>query len=268
VAKSSLYFVREKHLMSLAHQLTILSSVLTSTAAGWRGGAGRAFFKQPAQRPVLFDIENCPYCRMVREAATALHLDLDIRPCPKNGLRFRVHAIEIGGRLQFPLLQDSNTGTVLYESGAIIDYLFRTYADRPAPGMYQKTAMHTACSMLATATRPTAGLRATASHAPKQPLVLWSFEASPYSRPVRELLCELEIPYTLHNLGKEHWTEIGPALQRLKPGPYVPKVGGKREGFMQQFGRVQLPFLQDPNTGAELFESEAIVAYLTSTYAA
>ena len=51
---------------------------------------------------------------MVREAATAVHLDLDIRPCPKNGTRFRAQAIEIGGKLQFPLLQDPNTGTVLY----------------------------------------------------------------------------------------------------------------------------------------------------------
>lgn len=254
--------------MSLAHQLTILSSVLTSTAAGWRGGAGRAFFKQPALRPVLFDIENCPYCRMVREAATALHLDLDIRPCPKNGTRYRMQAIEIGGKLQFPLLQDPNNGTVLYESGAIIDYLFRAYAKRSAPGMYKKTALHTASSMLATATRPMAGLRAKPSRTPEQPLALWSFEVSPYSRPVRELLCELEIAYSLHNLGKEHWTEIGPAVQRLKPGPYVPKVGGKREGFMREHGRVQLPFLQDPNTGVELFESEAILAYLQATYAA
>lgn len=254
--------------MSFAHQLTILSSVLTSTAAGWRGGAGRPSFKQPEQRPVLFDIENCPYCRMVREAATALHLDLDIRPCPKNGTRFRAQAIEIGGKLQFPLLQDPNTGTVMYESGDIIDYLFRTYAKRAAPGMYKKTALHTASSYLASATRTGAGQRAKPSRAPEQPLVLWSFEVSPYSRPVRELLCELEIPYSLHNLGKEHWTEIGPAAQRLKPGPYVPKAGGKREGFMRAHGRVQLPFLQDPNTGVELFESEAIMAYLTTTYAA
>ncbi len=253
--------------MSFAHQLNILSSVLTSTAAGWRGGAGRAYFKQPEQRPVLFDIENCPYCRMVREAATALHLDLDIRPCPKNGTRFRAQAIEVGGKLQFPLLQDPNTGTVLYESGAIIDYLFRAYANRPAPASYKKTPLHTASSLLASATRATAGMRVKPSRAPKKPLALWSFEISPYSRPVRELLCELEIPYSLHNLGKEHWTEIGPAVQRLKPGPYVPKVGGKREGFMQQHGRVQLPFLQDPNTGTELFESEAILSYLKANYA-
>lgn len=254
--------------MSLAHQLTILSSVLTSTAAGWRGGAGRAYFTQPKQRPILFDIENCPYCRMVREAATALHLDLDIRPCPKNGTRFRAEAIEIGGKLQFPLLQDPNTGSVLYESGDIINYLFASYAKRAAPGFYKKTALHTASSVLASATRPFSGLRAKPSRAPEQPLVLWSFEVSPYSRPVREMLCELEIPYSLHNLGKEHWSEIGPAVQRLKPGPYVPIAGGKRDGFMQQHGRVQLPFLQDPNTGAQLFESEAIMSYLKATYAA
>lgn len=84
---------------------------------------------------------------------------------------------------------------------------------------------------------------------------------------MRETLCELELPYTLHNLGKEHWSEIGPARQRLKPGPYRPRPGGKREAFFLKHGRVQVPYLEDPNTGTALFESAAIVAYLESRYA-
>ena len=31
---------------------------------------------------------------------------------------------------------------------------------------------------------------------------------------------------------------------------------------MKEMGRFQVPFLRDPNTGAELYESAAIVAYL------
>lgn len=252
--------------MSLSHQLQVLSSVVVSTAAGWRGGAGRAHAKQPALRPVLYEFEACPYCRMVREAATALHLDLDIRPCPKGGTRFRLEAEQLGGKQQFPLLHDPNTGSTLYESADIIEYLFQTYAGRAAPSLYQAKPIHQAASMLATAVRPMAGRKARPAKPAEHPLVLWSFEASPYSRLVRERLCEMELPYELHNLGKEHWTEIGPAVQRLKPGPYVPIAGGKREGFWQAHGRVQLPFLQDPNTGVSLFESEAILAYLDSQY--
>ncbi len=254
--------------MSLRHQLDILGSVLASSAAVWRGAAARrAHVQLPALPPILFDIENCPFCRLVREAATDLHLDLDIRPCPKGGKRFRAEAARLGGQLQFPLLVDPNTGVVLHESVAIINYLHNTYANRPAPFTYRGGKLNKVTSSLASVLRGRRGLKAHASVQPEQPLKLWSFEASPYSRPVRERLCELELPYRLHNMGKEHWTEIGPAVQRIKPGPYKPIAGGKRDEFMAQYGRVQVPYLEDPNTGAKLFESEAILAYLNKTYA-
>ena len=110
------------------------------------------------------------------------------------------------------------------------------------------------------------GLRFSPGKRPEQPLHLWSFEGSPFSRLVRERLCELEIPYTLHNLGKEHWTEIGPAKQRIKPGPYTPIPGGKRDAFFQVHKRVQVPYLEDPNTGEGLFESARILKYLDREY--
>ncbi len=253
--------------MTLKHQLHVVTSVVASTFAAWRGGAGRAHFQQPAERPVLYDIEASPYCRLVREAASALHLDLDIRPCPKGGQRFRPEAERLGGRCQFPLLIDSNTGKVLYESADIIDYLFQTYAGRTTPAGYRASRLHTAESFVATISRGLKGLKASPSRGAEQPLALWSFEASPYSRLVRERLCELELPYSVHNLGKEQWQDIGPAVLRLKPGPYHPIPGGKRNRFLQQYGRVQVPYLEDPNTGVALFESEAILAYLDQTYA-
>jgi glutathione S-transferase len=106
-----------------------------------------------------------------------------------------------------------------------------------------------------------------AAHAHRQPLQLWSFEASPFARLVRERLSELELPYTLHNLGKEQWTESGLAVRRLTPNPYVPRRGGKRHTFWETYGRVQVPYLEDPNSGAALFESSRIIDYLEQTYA-
>ena len=38
--------------------------------------------------------------------------------------------------------------------------------------------------------------------------------------------------------------------------------------LLARAGRVQVPYLVDPNTGAEMFESDAILAYLDRTYAA
>ena len=65
--------------------------------------------------------------------------------------------------------------------------------------------------------------------APEHKLELWSFEASPYSRVVRSVLSELELPYILHSVAKERWQDMGPAILRLKPGKYEPLKEGKRE---------------------------------------
>ena len=187
---------------------------------------------------------------------------------PKGGTRFRPEAERLGGRSQFPLLVDANTGTVMYESAGIVAYLFRTYGGRDVPSAYRATPLRPALGSLASAVRGMGGMRARPSRLPEHMLELWSFEGSPYSRLVRERLCELEIPYVLHNLGKEHWTEAGPAVRRIAPNPYRPRAGGKREALFERTGgRVQVPYLEDPNTGVELFESAAIIDYLEKTYA-
>jgi glutathione S-transferase len=204
----------------------------------------------------------------VREALTALHLDVNIRPCPKGGIRFRPVAERLGGKAQFPLLDDPNTGTVMYETADIIAYLFRTYGGRDVPATYRITPLRPLAGGLASAVRGMGGMRARPSRLPEKILELWSFEGSPYSRLVRERLCELEIPYVLHNLGKEHWKEAGPAVRRITPNPYRPRKGGKREAFFERTGgRVQVPYLEDANTGVTMFESAAIIAYLEKTYA-
>ncbi len=69
--------------------------------------------------------------------------------------------------------------------------------------------------------------------APEQKLELWSFEASPYSRVVRSLLCELELPYILHRMLQKKDGKIKAQLFfALNPGKYVPLKGGKREKIL------------------------------------
>ncbi|WP_166269002.1 glutathione S-transferase N-terminal domain-containing protein [Marinobacter caseinilyticus] len=251
---------------ALTHNLSVLGSVATSSFAGWRGCLVVKSAPQPEKALILYDIEACPYCRKVREALTALHLDADIRPCPKGGRRFRSEAVDRGGKAQFPFLVDENTGQMLYESGDIVTYLFDQYGNRPVPKTYRSRVYQPALGSVGSAVSGLRGLQARQALAPLQPLHLWSFEGSPFSRLVRERLCELEIPYTVHNLGKEHWTEMGPATQRIKPGPYTPVPGGKRDAFYQVHKRVQVPYLEDPNTGESLFESARILAYLEREY--
>lgn len=249
------------------HTASVLGSVATSTLAAWRGCLVIQAAVQPDKPLVLYDVEASPGCRRVREALTALHLDAEIRPCPRGGRRFRDELTQVSGGLQLPTLVDCNTGEVISDVYDIVAHLFSHYGRGKVPRAYRFHRLQPALGTLGSAVRGMRGLTAAAARIPEQPLALWSFEGSPFSRLVRERLCELELPYRLHNLGKEHWSEVGPARQRLKPGPYRPIPGGKRAAFFDQHQRVQVPYLEDPNTGASLFESARILSYLERTYA-
>ncbi|MDP2227329.1 MAG: glutathione S-transferase N-terminal domain-containing protein [Moraxellaceae bacterium] len=252
------------------HQLNVLGSVVSSTLGLWRGAQvlpRQVPGRQPALPLRLYDIEACPYCRRVREALTALHLDAEIYPCPRGGTRFRPEALRLAGKAQFPLLVDMNTNTVMLESADIVAYLFRTYGGREVPAYYRTTPLQPLLASAAAAVRGLRGLRARPARVPAQPLALWSFESSPYSRLVRERLCELEIPYVLHNIGKERWQDIGPAVMRLQPGAFDPIPGSKREAHYTRTGHMQVPYLEDPNTGVQLLESADIIDYLERIYA-
>jgi glutathione S-transferase len=235
--------------------------------AAWRGTSVVKAAIQPPQLLTLYDMEGCPHCRRVREALTALGLDAQIYPCPKGGKRFHTQAQREGGKQQFPLLVDPNTHTTMYESADIVDYLFRTYAGRGTPSAYRPGKFSALLGRLGSAARGARGTQARAARHPKKLLELWSFESSPYSRLVRERLTELELAYVLHNIGKEQFADMGPAVMRVKPGPYTPLPGGRREKLLAQLGRIQVPYLEDPNTDTKMYESSDIMDYLERQYA-
>ena len=49
--------------------------------------------------------------------------------------------------------------------------------------------------------------------------------------------------------------------------PDLPVVGRTRSELLERAGKVQVPYLVDPNTDTALFESGAIRTYLLDTYA-
>jgi glutathione S-transferase len=225
--------------------------VTTSTAASvlrWTGGLGASHpvKTQPEKLLELYEFEACPFCRKLREALTAFDLDAKIFPCPKGG-PFRDIVRERGGKEQFPYLVDPNTGTAMYESMGIIDYLAKTYGDGTKPLLLSLGPLTTLGAGLAGAMRAGRGGRSRPSKPPPLPLELWSYDASPYSRLARETLCELSLPYVLHNVGKG---------------------SSKRAAFVERSGKMRVPYLVDPNTDTAMFESGDIVAYLDRTYAA
>ena len=206
-------------------------------------------FPRPEKSVELYEFEGCPFCRKVREAVSILDLDVLFYPCPQGGPNFRVKAMEMGGKKQFPYMVDPNTGTSMYESDDIIAYLFEKYgggaANVPsslAPGI----ATTLACG-LGMLPRMGAGSRfEETKKSPKQPLVYWGYEASPFCKIVRERLNELELPH----------------LQRS-----CARGSSKRQELLDKTGFFQAPYLEDPNTGAAMFESKDIIEYLDQTYA-
>lgn len=224
--------------------------VATSLAASvLRLGAGLqvgATGKRPVEMLELYDFEACPFCRKAREALSMLDLDATVYPCPPGGTRFRPKVEEMGGKQQFPYLIDPNTEKQMYESDEIIAYLYKEYGDGAPPFTLQLGPVTDVSSVLATAVRPFNGRSTTPSKHPGKPLELWSFEASPFCRLAREALCELELPYVLHNVAK----------------------GSEQRGkFVDRSGKMMVPYLVDPNTNSAMFESADIVAYLHETYA-
>jgi len=223
-------------------------ALLPSILRGGRGLIARKTAPQvPDQLIELYEFEGCPLCRKVRDALTELDLSYISRSSGKGGDRTR--AIELGGKAQFPLLVDPNSDRMLYESEAIVDYLYATYCGKKRSAWRRAlSGLDTASSVLASASRIKGNrveINTLAKPRPAQLLELWSFEASPYCRRVREELTRLGLDSVVHNVGKG---------------------GRRRPELVALGGKMQVPYLVDPNTGVAMYESDDIVAYLREAY--
>lgn len=224
----------------------VATSFLASTARLGAGMFARTGGKRPDKPLEIYEFEACPFCRKAREALTVLDLDAIVYPCPR-GSRYRAVVREKGGKELFPFLVDPSNGKSMYESDDIVRYLAETYGDGRVPFSLALGPITTLSSSLASLARPMRGRTARPAKTPEKPLELWSFEGSPFCRLVREVLCELTLPYQLHN---------------------VAHGSAQRPAFVARSGQMMVPYLVDPNTGAAMFESADIVAYLEKTYGA
>ena len=172
----------------------------------------------------------------------------------------------MSGSDRVPFLHDPNTGERLQGAKSIVDYSVYPIRTR---GRESPDESVTACIRCQRPARKQ-GKNARPGKAPERPLELYSFEASPYARLVRETLCELEIPYLLHNVGKSPGKMVEflpPMLRENKVKDYRPETENRRK-LVARGGHMMVPYLVDPNTGAAMYESADIQAYLLKTYGA
>ena len=252
-----------------------VASLGTSLLRVDRGLIVKGNRRKPEKTLELYEAEYCPYCRHVREALTELDLDAMIYPIPKKARRYVSRLKKLGGETKIPFLHDPNTGTKLYDSEQIVQYLYEEYG-LEGEEVPERRILTSTVASLTRAARVTSlssgknGLYARPSQAARKPLELYSFEASPYSRLVRELMCELEIKYLLHNCGKTpggHSDYYPPEIRHERMHNYMPGTENRRK-FLERAGRIMMPYIVDPNTGIDMFQSKDIQAYLRETYGA
>ncbi|KAG6578307.1 hypothetical protein SDJN03_22755, partial [Cucurbita argyrosperma subsp. sororia] len=197
----------------------------------------------------LYEFEACPFCRRVREALTELDLLVEVYPCPKGSIRHRDIVKKCGGKEQFPFLIDPNTSTSMYESGDIVKYLFHQYGNgrNPSTGLLESTLFTGWMPTILRAGRGMTLWGKASTDPPPKKLELFSYENNPYARIVREALCELELPYILHNVGE------GSLRTKL-----LLDVSGSKE----------VPYFIDPNTGIETGNYKQILSHIFQTYSA
>jgi glutathione S-transferase len=234
--------------MSLANDVTSFAATVVRLGRGLFPSVTSDRRPDPARLLELYDFEACPYCRKVREVLCELDLDYLARPVAHGSPR-RAELARRGGKVQAPYLADANTGAELYESDDIIAYLNDTYGAGARAGwrLPVPSFVDDVDSMLASVVRLGRGARCRA-RGPRdglQPFTLFNMEGSPYCRKVREALAELDLGYVARN---------------------VPKGSPKRAELKERGGRVQVPYLVDPNNGRAMYESEDIVAYLETEY--
>ena len=152
--------------------------------------------------------------------------------------------------MMVPYLEDPNTGRGMYESDEIIEYLFQTYGPGKDQVPWQlKGGFALQTSVYAAMARGFAGSRlnprARPDNGSMKPIEIWGYEGSPFVRPVREKLGELGLPHTM---------------------VFCPRGSSNRDRLVKKTGRFQVPFMSDPNTGVEMFESPEICEFLETVY--
>jgi anaphase-promoting complex subunit 7 len=202
----------------------------------------------------LYDVENNPNCRRVRERLTELDLCVEeVIPSAPGSKALQ----KLGSDIILPRLVAQVDGKTVVLQGEIeiIDFLDKQMGiPSPIPKEEWKQSIvqivDAVTGQMATLLRSGRGnmvSSAAGRNGPEKPLVLYDYAGNQFCRLVREVLTELDLPYTLRSAGKG---------------------SPRRQELLELTGNsTQCPYLVDPNTGVATGESADIVKYLYNQYA-
>ena len=205
----------------------------------------------------FYNQEFDPSCRLIREACSILALKVEIIPVSSKD---DVNIYNDVSPKQIPAIEDPNTGVELRNNKnngkendiqIMLSYLFKTYGNGQVPinfnpsiaGLTANIAM--ASRLYGFSLDKLSLQKSKSSDPPELPLKVWGHVSSPFCDLVFEKLDLLNLKYEVQ---------------------YTPRGSANRQKLLDLVGKFQVPYLEDPNTGIELFESQAICEYLTKQY--
>lgn len=213
----------------------------------------------------LYDVENDPNCRLVRERLTELDLNYRVVPAAPNSKVFNDPSYKYSlprGTTLPTLSVGNNNDKMLSGAQEITHFLDDTYGsgskaddefDESDKDFQQKTldfvfriGNHAASLLRIGRGRMVSPAASTTDN--MEPLImLYSYEGNQFCRLVREVMTELDLVYEIKSAGKN-----SPRRKELA------KLTG---------GSTACPYLIDPNTSESMPESAAMIQYLYQTYA-
>ena len=243
----------------MGNTIKVVSALFPSLVRLGRGAVANGNRGTPPLTLELYDCENDPECRPVREALTVLDLEVMVYPVPENGERFRKQLAEMSGSDRLPFLHDPNTGERLQGAESVVNYLYAQFAPEGEKSPRNLLPLARVASTL----RGSKGKRRPARQGRGATARALLLRGQPLFTARRESLCELEIPYLLHNVGKSPGKMVEylpPIMRENKVKDYRPETENRRK-LVERGGHMMVPYLVDPNTGTSMYQSP--ISWLT-----
>jgi glutaredoxin len=229
---------------------------------------------RPEKTLILYSYEGNQFCRIVREVLTELDITYELRSAGKESPRRDELASITGGSTQCPYLIDPNTGVSIPDSKDIVEYLYRNYALWTPPNEILEWTSTNVMSLFKPIFSTIAPLQAGEKDADNDfqqnveeairviktevdtdPVVVYTYELSPFSSETKDLLDRLDVDYKEISLGKE-WipgliSENGPikraALLKMTGQSSLPHIfiGGKPIGGLFSGSPGLVPMLKN-----------------------